>query len=64
MTPWEEVYGLLASAVAQSIPSDDKIIMESVREARDIALREMRKEWAIALSARTALARAQGEQKQ
>ncbi|MBL4748418.1 MAG: hypothetical protein JKY17_06540 [Magnetovibrio sp.] len=42
MTRIEEIYGLLGSAVAQSIPSDDQIIMDNVKKAMDIAREEMR----------------------
>lgn len=31
-----EIYGHLGAALAQSIPSDDQIIMEHVRDAYDI----------------------------
>ena len=41
MTDWENVWGLLASAIAQSIPSDDQIILDNVRKAKEIAFANM-----------------------
>lgn len=42
--PWETVYGHLAVSLAQSIDSDDQIIMGHVKSACDIAKQEMRME--------------------
>lgn len=38
----ERIHGLLGSVLTQALPSDDKIIIENIRKADEIALTAMR----------------------